>query len=372
MKPFWHPLSAILLSEPRCYASPQLLRLLLGQGRASLIYAGDRMWPALRHGQAFDAVPLGDRAPLQVGQAVLACPGGIPDLLRVGASESSELRLTADADPAAPCVVPAADVIARALLQPAAPRSTAQRRLRRLLLEQREAWVGRPDTDMDPALSVREKYETQAPFYARAEALVDLDPRLLERMRLAVSPPGRVLVVGSGTGRESFALAAAGYTVLGVDFSPAMVALASSEAARRGVSAIFECADIRGLTLPPRSLDAALFTYDVYSFLPGAGARLDVLRRIHYWLRSDGRVFLSARRVRSWYERAILSEQWLRRRGKSEWGASHTRWIGPDGTLRRSFVQLLTEPSLRAEAAAAGFRILYWEGGHALLQPLLP
>jgi SAM-dependent methyltransferase len=330
------------------------------------------MWPALGHGQSFHVHALGAGEAPQVGEAVLACPGGIPDLLRVVARFPRDLRLAADADPGAPCVVTHDEVIGRALLPPARPRTRTGRWLRRLLLDQREAWTGRAAAGADAAQSVRDKYEAQAPFYAHAASAADLDPRLLERVRQAVSPPGRILVVGSGTGRECFALAAAGYDVLGIDFSPAMVSEAARECARRGLSPSFDCADIRELTLPDHSLAAALFTYDVYSFLPGSGARRDVLRRIRSWLAPTGRLFLSARRVRSAYERAILSEQWLSRRGDCEWGASHTRWIGPDGTLHRAFVQLLTERSLAAEAHAAGFRILCWEGGHGLLQPLIP
>ena len=50
MSCFWHPLSTILLADPRCYASAVVLRMLLdSEGETRLIYAGDRMWPALAH-----------------------------------------------------------------------------------------------------------------------------------------------------------------------------------------------------------------------------------------------------------------------------------------------------------------------------------
>jgi len=40
---FWHPLSAVYLDRPRVLASPAVLKLMLaGEGRAQVVYAGDR------------------------------------------------------------------------------------------------------------------------------------------------------------------------------------------------------------------------------------------------------------------------------------------------------------------------------------------
>ncbi|MCX5384797.1 class I SAM-dependent methyltransferase [Streptomyces sp. NBC_00083] len=67
-------------------------------------------------------------------------------------------------------------------------------------------------------------------------------------------PQGRVLDVGSGTGRPTAAtLAAAGHTVLGIDVSPVMVEIATAQVP----GARFRCADARTVALDDASYDAA-------------------------------------------------------------------------------------------------------------------
>jgi len=128
---------------------------------------------------------------------------------------------------------------------------------------------------------------------------------------------------------------------------------------------------VREFDAAPASLGAVLFTYDVYSFIPRRRDRVRLLRRMRSWLRPDGVVFLSARRVSSIQSRSILALQWfaLQRTVEAEWGDSHTRWIANDGSLRRSFVHVFTTAGLRTEAEQAGFRPARWVEGHGLLVP---
>jgi hypothetical protein len=52
VRPFWHPLSSVDLSDPPSFATPVLIRLFARAPEGlALRYAGDRMWPAVRHGQ---------------------------------------------------------------------------------------------------------------------------------------------------------------------------------------------------------------------------------------------------------------------------------------------------------------------------------
>src|SRR2546425_13054272 len=98
VKPFWHPLSALVLPDPPVFLTPNLLRLLLQKGEATeIIYAGDRMVPALRHGAKVRLQRL-EEAP-RLGEAVVACPSGIPDLLRVTSMSKAMIELRGDADP---------------------------------------------------------------------------------------------------------------------------------------------------------------------------------------------------------------------------------------------------------------------------------
>jgi SAM-dependent methyltransferase len=378
VRPVWHPLSTLLLDDPPCFASPHVLRLLLrSEGSVRLLYAGDRMLPAVAHGARFSATPLA-AGPLQPGTAVVACPAGIPDLSRVVADRGEQVELAADADPQV-VQVARADVLALARI-PAGGGSVTRRSARRLGLDLSEAWRHRPDARSDPARTVHDKYEAQADFYARSE--FDLDPELLARIRAAV-PAGRtIVVVGSGTGRECLALAEAGYRVSGLEFSAAMVRLSRKEATRRGVPVEFVQADVRDELLSMSDLGGVVFTYDVYSFLPTRSARVRVLARLRSWLAPGGAVLLSARRAATLWERTVLTVQWLaavkevkgssldlgHSLGVPEWGDSHTRWIASDGTLCRSFVRVFTRGQLRREAAEAGLRMGPWEGGHAVLR----
>jgi SAM-dependent methyltransferase len=370
VRPFWHPLSTILLSDPRCFATEGLVRMLLAtERRAEMIYGGDRMWPTMRHGARFTVEPLRDDS-LSTGEIILVSRDGIPDLLRVAGAGEADVTLTADAEPAAPVVLPREAVFGRARLPSSAAGGRRGASLRRFALDLREAWSGRPDPREDPAGTVRDKYESQATYYARAGG-ADLDAGLLARVRERVSPKGRVLVVGSGVGRECFALAAAGWRVLGVEFAPAMIGLSRKRAADRGLDVDFRLADIREHVLDHASLDGIFFTYDVYSFLPHRRERIALLRRLRSWLRPGGVVFLSARRVLSRYDRLILSLQWLAlsRTGEAEWGDSHTRWIPNDGELHRSFIHVFSTRQLRAETTAAGFDMGRWDEGHCVLAP---
>lgn len=369
MSPLWHPLSTILLADPPCYATAALLKLLLGPERkAELVYAGDRMWPALHHGQRFVVRPPGSGGVSQ-GSAVLVCPDGIPELLRVRSVSGDRLDLVADADSSTAHRARTDDVIGVAQL-PSVRYSRRLARFRRLSLDLREAWQHGPDPAADPAATVLDKYDQQAAFYVDSSA-PELEPGLADRIRRHVPERERVLVIGSGVGRECFALARAGWRVTGVDFAPAMIEEARRGASLRELEVEFLLGDIRNQPLERSSYAAVLFTYDVYSFLPGQQARREVLQRLRAILRPAGHVFLSARRIRSTYERFILGQQWVAGRGRGEWGDSHTRWIATDGTLRRSYVRAFTPAQLEAEVVVAGFRLVEWQAGHGLLRPLV-
>ena len=361
MSGFWHPLSAVYLDHPRVLASPAVLRLMLaGEGRADVVYAGDRMWPAIRHGQVLTVVPFAF-ASAKAGDVVLAIDGGIPDLWRLTLS-SDALSVSADADPTPARPVTPRDVVGRI-------ESVPGRRFgrgARVWLDVHEAVACGPDTIDDPAQTVRDKYDDQAVHYDRS-GHDGIEPRLVSRIRESVPRGARILVAGSGAGREAFALEGIGYEVTGVDFSQRMVAHAQAEAVRRGSSATFLHADLRSHREAEASFGAVVFTYDVFSFVPGRRDREALLQRVARWLGPDGVLFLSARRVLRAWDRAVLSLQWLARTSRGRrgaWGDSHTRWLDTSGRLRRSFVHVFTDRGLDREARAARLRRVSWEGGH--------
>jgi SAM-dependent methyltransferase len=349
-------------------ASPAVLRLVLaGEGRAEVVYAGDRMWPAIRHGQTLVVSPV-HGAPPVAGDVVLAVDGGIPEVLRLAAVNGAS-ALTADADPGPSRPVMPRDLLGR--IDRAPKRRAPSGSLARALLDVYEAAAAEPDAAADPSKTVREKYDDQAVHYGRVDAAA-LEPALAARILGRVPRGARVLVAGSGAGREAFALEQLGFVVSGVDFSSRMIEAARAEAARRGSAVRFAAADLRTHDEADGSLGAVVFTYDVYSFVPGLGDREALLSRLHRWLGPGGVVFLSARRAQRPWDRAVLSLQWLARAARGRrgaWGDSHTRWLDASGNLRRSFVHVFTERRLDREAAAAGLRRVSWEGGHGLFEP---
>jgi SAM-dependent methyltransferase len=375
VKPFWSPQSALIVPDPPSLATPALLRLLLrAGGPIELLYAGDRMWPAVRHGQRVVVEALGKMGAagfpdggLLAHAAVVASPSGYPDLFRAEILDDGRIRLRGDSDPGEAVDVSREILIARASL-PCCRMSPTRRALRRIALDLREAVTGREDSDADPAGSVRLKYEIQAPFYAGVSG-PEMTGELAAWCREQIPPASRVLVAGCGTGRECFALARLGFTVTGVDFSPAMIEMAKREAGRRDLAVEFRLADLLSYEQPVGSLGGVYFTYDVYSFVANRADRIALLRRMARWLGPGGSVFLSARRAGRLYDVVILTLQRLVRAGRREarWGQSHTRWIAPDGSLHRSFVQFFTTSAVRREAEAAGLRMGDWRGNHCLL-----
>lgn len=369
MKPHWHPLATVYLKQPASVATPIMLRMLLaGEGRVELIYAGDSMWPTLRHGQSIFARQAPD-GPLPEGAVLLVLRESIPDMLRLEREQGDGLVLSADADVETTLTLPRASLLAEMELPRTLPPSIASRRRHRLRLDLEEAWCGAVDEGVQSAESVRLKYDAQAGFYA-GRGGVRLDPALLERVGAGCRPGGRVVVVGSGAGHECIALAKAGYETTGIEFAAAMVDRSRREAQAAGADVRFVHADVCRHREPCASVDLLLFTYDVYSFVPGRRRRIEMLRRMREWLAPGGSILLSARRVQHAYERAILSLQWLsalRRGTTAEWGDSHTRWLTTTGEIRRSFVRVFSIRQLRDECAEADLRAGDWRQGHQRL-----
>ena len=69
------------------------------------------------------------------------------------------------------------------------------------------------------------------------------------------SPPGQVLDIGCGTGSLSIVLAEMGFTVLGVDWSPAMIAQAQVKAKASGNEIRFQVMDAADPPLPQQQFD---------------------------------------------------------------------------------------------------------------------
>ncbi|WP_335932817.1 class I SAM-dependent methyltransferase [Streptomyces sp. PTD5-9] len=107
--------------------------------------------------------------------------------------------------------------------------------------------------DQDHGRSAAAVFDALGAEYERAFAGSPARHASLQRLLEELPAHGRVLDVGSGTGRPTaWTLAEAGHIVLGVDISPVMVELAARQVPR----ASFVCADIREIDLEERGFDA--------------------------------------------------------------------------------------------------------------------
>lgn len=144
-------------------------------------------------------------------------------------------------------------------------------------------------------------------------------PWLEEQLRLAGAR--RVLDVACGTGQHALALAERGLEATGVDISPAMVARAKEEAARRGAAARFEVLGFGGLAAGlPERFDALLCLGNSIPHLVDAAALAAGLADLRRVLRPGGLVILQQRnfdRVLARQERYMPPQ--AARRGDDEW-----------------------------------------------------
>jgi len=112
-----------------------------------------------------------------------------------------------------------------------------------------------------------------------------------DRLLDLVIPRGRpldALDAGCGTGFLSFELASRGHRVTGVDFAPAMIALARQKAAERHLAVRFEEADAEHLPFPSASFDLAISRHVLWT-LPHPEAAIDEWKRV---LRPGGRLVI--------------------------------------------------------------------------------
>ncbi|HKT04375.1 MAG TPA: class I SAM-dependent methyltransferase [Rugosimonospora sp.] len=115
-------------------------------------------------------------------------------------------------------------------------------------------------------------------------------PAETEQIRAVLDRAGgvrTVLDLGCGTARHLELLAAAGYTVTGVDRSPAMVAAARRRLARFATTATVLEADLFALP-PAEPVDAVIMMFALISYQVGNESVLATLRAAHRRLRPGG------------------------------------------------------------------------------------
>jgi len=122
--------------------------------------------------------------------------------------------------------------------------------------------------------------------YSTPEAIERYRDRLGQGLRrwertllsTVMSEPGEVLVVGCGTGREAFALEELGWTVTGVDITPALVDIARAEAHTRHSSVRFHLIDGERFPVSSGSMHAVTLWAQVLNNVPTHSGRVNLMR----------------------------------------------------------------------------------------------
>jgi len=112
-------------------------------------------------------------------------------------------------------------------------------------------------------------------------------------LRDYMQPPGTVLDVGCGCGREAFALHDLSYAVIGVDLSAAQIAQAKQNAAATGRKVDFQICDGLRYDFPDNTFDDVIIWQQVLGNVPGHENRVNVLKEARRVLRLGGNVVVS-------------------------------------------------------------------------------
>lgn len=143
-----------------------------------------------------------------------------------------------------------------------------------------------------------------SPLYEKLYANRDEgEAELLARLIAKELPPEhfpKILDLGCGRGRHSFALAERGYNVTGIDLSPAAIKKARKTADERGIDQIsFHIRDMREPL--PETFRAVVNLFTTFGYFLDDGENLKVLKAVHLMLEPGGRFmidFLNAHKVR--------------------------------------------------------------------------
>jgi len=171
----------------------------------------------------------------------------------------------------------------------------------------------------------------------------------------------RALLVGCGSGRDLAPLLKEGFSVDGIDLAPEAVAAARQNLEKLGLAAELFVGRIEDVPLR-RRYDVVLFSWFVYGYIPGRGARIRTLEGIRQALLEGGTVLVSyIRRDPRESRIPIRLAGVVSRLTRSDWlpepGDHLDVWkAGPEPAIH--FEHRFAEDEIRGEVEAAGLRVV--------------
>jgi SAM-dependent methyltransferase len=216
--------------------------------------------------------------------------------------------------------------------------------------------------------AVRSAYEDPAQvgaFSAIAdEGLTSFEVALV---RQAFVPPQRILDVGCGGGREAVPMARAGFRLVAMDVSLAMVRATTAHASGRGVPLAAVVGSAAALPFRAEAFDGVAMLGQVIAHVPGREGRIGALRAAWRVLRPGGTLIMTTHNRRChWKFRAYFAwvNRWrhgLRALGFGGDLGDHDRWSTRISTARAScpvFFHMYDLDEATADLREAGFEVL--------------
>jgi SAM-dependent methyltransferase len=197
--------------------------------------------------------------------------------------------------------------------------------------------------------------------FFEGSSLFEYDSRLLASW---MSPPGRLIDLGCGSGRHVLQFARAGYDVIGVDLSRSMLAVATDKLSRAGVRARLIEADISDVCdrLPAGWADYAICMFSTLGLIAGRANRCRAVRGWHRLLRPGGLLAIHVHNL--WHNLysaeglVFLLKNTVRTlMGWDEWGDKHIPWYRG---IPNMYIHVFTRAQLRELLTASGFEIVEW------------
>jgi SAM-dependent methyltransferase len=174
----------------------------------------------------------------------------------------------------------------------------------------------------------------------------------------------RILVVGSGAGRDLVRLLELGYRVEGLDVAPRAVAHSRRMLEKASLSAELRTGAIEAVQLPG-SFDAFIFSWCCYSYIPQLATRVGALRKVKTQLNPGGRILISyIPAERPPHELANRLTRFAGRITRSDWRSEPGDVVVASRDWRSiHFEHRFSARDFEKEARAAGLKVVFHERG---------
>jgi len=176
-----------------------------------------------------------------------------------------------------------------------------------------------------------------------------------------LTPPGRLLDLGCGTGRLMLAMGRLGHQCVGLDLSAHMLDEARRKLASHRVAGGLVRGDLLdvGRLFAPHSFDHAICMFSTLGMVAGAANRLTILEGVRRVLRPGGRLALHVHNRRHNAGapedlRLLLAGGWRALRGRGEWG---DKVLGRYRGVRDLYIHVFSRREIAALCRRAGFDV---------------